>query len=85
MLIAITVDDEQVEALDRLVPDQFRSRSEIVRTAIAAWLAERAAASSIDRRYREAYIASPPSHDEVDGGRLRAGHPAPAGWEELDG
>ncbi len=84
MQIAVVLRDDQVEALDRLVPSEFSSRAEAVRTAVAAWIAERRA-TAIDDRYRAAYAENPSSVDDVDSGRLRKGQMPPAGvWDDLD-
>ncbi len=84
MQIAIVIPDEQVDELDRLVPEQFSSRAEVVRTAVEAWLAERRT-TAIDRRYQAAYDGSPSDVDDIDSGRMGKGEPlSPGIWDDLD-
>ncbi|MDQ6909759.1 MAG: ribbon-helix-helix domain-containing protein [Actinomycetota bacterium] len=83
MQIAIVLEDEQVEELDRLVPETFPSRAAAVRTAVEAWLRERRAAS-IDAQYVERYPRVPQTVDEVDSGRVKQRSPLPAGWADLE-
>jgi Arc/MetJ-type ribon-helix-helix transcriptional regulator len=79
MQIAVVLEDEQVDELDRLVPEQFSSRAEAVRTAVAAWLESRRVAA-IDAQYVAAYADKPPQLDDVDSGRV-----PPSGiWDDLD-
>lgn len=84
MQIAVVLTDEQVDALDRLVPATYASRAEAVRTAVAALLAEHRVAA-LDRQYAEGYARTPPDVDDIDSGRLRPGQ-APAGriWADLE-
>lgn len=81
MQIAVVVNDEQVDEMDRLVPGEFTSRAEVVRTALTVWLAERRAAE-IDRLYQEAYEKLPPNDDGIDSGRLGRGKVE--AWRDLD-
>lgn len=84
MQIAVVLDDEQVDRLDELVPREFASRAEAVRTAITAWLAQRQA-HDVDRRYRQAYGAHPPKVDDIDSGRLHKRNSAASDvWRDLD-
>jgi Arc/MetJ-type ribon-helix-helix transcriptional regulator len=81
MQIAIVLPDEQVDEIDRLVPSVYRSRAEVVRIAVAAWIADRRA-REVDARYERAYLDVPQSSDDIDAGRATAGpcHP----WDELE-
>ncbi len=84
MQIAVVLPDEQVDELDRLVPGEFSSRAEAVRTAVAMWLAEHRALA-VDQRYDAAYSERPAPADDVGSGRLRKGHEPPGGvWADLD-
>ena len=62
-----------------------RSRAaDVVRTAVAAWLAARRAAA-IDAQYMAAYDAKPPHIDEIDSGRVgRSEVPSSGTWDDLD-
>lgn len=83
MQIAITIPDDQVDDLDRLVPDEFNSRSEAVRVAVAEWLAERRA-KAIDEQMVAGYTAFPQSVDGIDSGAAGPDGPEPPGWENLE-
>lgn len=84
MQIAVVLEDEQVDELDRLVPEHFSSRAEVVRTAVAAWLDARRAAA-VDARYVAAYATKPPHLDEIDSGRAgRCEAPASGLWDDLE-
>ncbi len=83
MQIAVVLEDDQVEELDRLVPAEFPSRAAVVRAAIANWLNERRS-TLIDDRYEAGYSTKPPEVDDIDSGRVRRGNPLPAGWQDLD-
>lgn len=84
MQIAVVLQDEQVAELDELVPHEFSSRAEAVRTAVASWLALRQA-RDVDRRYQEAYAAAPPPVDDIDSGRLQKGSSGVGDvWRDLD-
>lgn len=83
MQIAVVLPDGDVDEIDRLVPEQFPSRAEVVRTAVAGWLAERRAAA-IDHRYQSAYVETPSDVDHIDSGRLRSGEVSPGVWDDLD-
>ncbi len=84
MQIAVVLSDEQVDELDRLVPGDFSSRAEVVRTAVAAWLDARRSAE-LDQRYVSAYDEKPPQLDDIDSGRVgRLEAPASGTWDDLD-
>ncbi len=84
MQIAVVIPDEQVDALDRLVPAEFSSRAEAVRTAVSALLTERRR-SAADERYEAAYANQPAQVDDIDGGRQRRGQDRPGDvWADLD-
>lgn len=84
MQIAVVLPDEQVDELDRLVPGEFASRAEAVRTAVAALLAERRSAA-VDERYAAGYDRHPVEVDDIDSGRLRSRREPPGGvWADLD-
>lgn len=84
MQIAVVLEDEQVDELDRLVPGYFSSRAEVVRTAVAAWLDARRSAE-LDQRYVAAYDEKPPQLDDIDSGRVgRSEAPASGTWDDLD-
>ena len=65
MQIAVTIEDEQVAALDRLVVGRFRSRAEIVRVAVGEYLI-RHRSELIDEQYERAYAEQPTTDDELD-------------------
>ena len=79
MQIAITVPDEQVDEIDRLVPTLYRSRAEVVRLALDDFLRSQRR-RIVDERYIAALDAST-ADDSVH--RLRAGDPAPTGWDDI--
>lgn len=83
MQIAIVLEDDQVEQLDGLVPEEFPSRAAAVRTAVETWLSQRRSAR-IDQQYEASYAASPPEADDIDSSRIRKDSALPAGWEDLD-
>jgi len=84
MQIAVVLSDEQVDELDHLVPEQFSSRAEVVRTAVSSWLAERRA-TAVDQRYQAAYGEAPAEVDDIDSGRLERGEASPPViWDDLD-
>lgn len=82
MQIAITIADETVDELDNFVPGKFGSRSEVVRHAVAQWLAAERAAE-VDRRYVEAYDQAPQSVDDIDHFRVGSAK-TPQGWADLE-
>ena len=79
MQIAITVPDEQVDEIDRLVPTVYRSRAEVVRLALDDFLRSQRR-RIVDERYIAALDASP-ADESVP--RLRVGDPTPPGWDEI--
>lgn len=84
MQIAVVLEDDQVDELDRLVPSDFSSRAEVVRTAVAAWLDARRSAA-LDERYVAAYDERPQQLDEIDSGRVgRPEVPGSGTWDDLD-
>jgi len=78
MQIAVTMDDEQVAALDRLVPGRFRSRAEIVRVAVGEYLI-RHRSEMIDEQYERAYTELPTTQEELDWAD-HGGHT----WDDLE-
>lgn len=83
MQIAIVLPDEQVDELDRLVPEQYPSRAEAVRTAVSGWLAERRA-REVDETLIAGYALAPASIDDISSGAATAGGGEPPGWENLE-
>lgn len=80
MQIAVVVPDDQVDAIDRLIPDEFRSRGEVVRVALADLLATRDR-RRIDQQYIDGLEASADVADLPH--RLSAGDPEPAAWNDI--
>lgn len=83
MQIAVVLPDEHVDELDHLVPEQFSSRAEVVRTAVAAWLAERRP-TAIHERYQAAYVEIPVETDDTQRTSGKGEPPSPEIWEDLD-
>jgi Arc/MetJ-type ribon-helix-helix transcriptional regulator len=79
--IAVTIPDEDVLAIDALVPERFSSRAEAVGAAVDEYLA-RLRADTIDEQFRNGYAQVAQSVDEIDSQRVTAGR-WPASWEEL--
>jgi metal-responsive CopG/Arc/MetJ family transcriptional regulator len=81
MQIAITIPDDELDELDRLVPHEFHSRAEAVRVAIRQLLAERRALA-VDSQYVAGYSEHPQNADAIDSGRGEPAQPHP--WDELE-
>lgn len=80
MQIAVTIPDDQIVELDRLVPDTFSSRAQAVRVAVDRLLRERTAAA-VDAAYERGYEQCPPTSDE----RAWAEHTRPSrAWDDLE-
>ncbi len=62
--VLVQMNDELLERLDRAMAASGKSRSDLVRTAIAEYL-ERFLEDDIDRQYVEAYTRTP-QDDEFD-------------------
>ncbi|MBI4883657.1 MAG: ribbon-helix-helix protein, CopG family [Actinobacteria bacterium] len=81
MQITITIPDEDVDEIDKLVPHSYRSRAEVVRVALADLLRARRR-RLIDDQYLAALDA-----DGVGGGEapaaLRAGDLEPSSWAQI--
>jgi metal-responsive CopG/Arc/MetJ family transcriptional regulator len=80
MQIAVTIPDDQVEELDRLIPSQFRSRAEIVRVALDDLLAAHRR-RLIDQQYLEALDDA--SNDQAPPLQLRTGDVEPSAWDSI--
>lgn len=64
--ISITIDDALLRAVDRAAKSRKRTRSEVCRLALRAWL-ERARHAQLVREEHEAYRTHPVEADEFDG------------------
>lgn len=81
MQIAVTLPDEFVDDLDKLVPTRFTSRSEAVRTAVASMLLK-LERDNVDATFISAYERVPQSVDDIDAGRATTER-QPAAWDDL--
>jgi Arc/MetJ-type ribon-helix-helix transcriptional regulator len=79
MQIAVTVPDDQVDEMDRLIPSVFRSRAEVVRVALDDLLAAHRR-QLIDEQYSHA-LGAVPEHAVPH--RLEAGDPEPGAWASV--
>lgn len=79
MQIAVTVPDDQVDEMDRLIPSMFRSRAEVVRVALDDLLATHRR-QLIDEQYADALGATP---EHAVPHRLKPGDPEPGAWASI--